>query len=112
MAKRKSPGKRVTQPEAETKPNPESNKELREREAIGEREKLLDELTPPPDREALLDELAPLLRSGGRHQAAQGKSDETRRLVLYSGEPFNLETSTVDPASSCPQVRAICVARV
>ena len=44
MAKRKSPGKRVTQPEAETKPNPESDKELREREAIAEREKLLDEL--------------------------------------------------------------------
>jgi hypothetical protein len=58
MAKRKSPGKRVTRPEAETKPNSESDKELREREAIGERQKLLDGLTPPPDREALLDELA------------------------------------------------------
>ena len=58
MAKRKSPGKRVTQPEAETKPIPESDKELREREAIAERQKLLDELTPAPDREALLDELA------------------------------------------------------
>jgi hypothetical protein len=58
MAKRKSSGKRVPRPEAGTKPNPESEKELREREAIAEREKLLDELTPPPDREALLDELA------------------------------------------------------
>jgi hypothetical protein len=58
MAKRKSPGKRVPRPEGETKPNPESEQELGEREAIAEREKLLDGLTPPPDREALLDELA------------------------------------------------------
>jgi hypothetical protein len=66
MAKRKSPGKRVRRPEAETKPNPESEKELREREAIAEREKLLDGLTPPPDREALLEDVnagrKPLIR--------------------------------------------------
>jgi hypothetical protein len=44
MAKRKSTGKRVARPEAETKPNQESDEELRERESIAEREKLLDEL--------------------------------------------------------------------
>ena len=44
MAKRKSSGKRVLRPEAEIKTNPESEKELKEREAIAEREKLLDEL--------------------------------------------------------------------
>ena len=44
MAKKKSSNKRVPQPEAEINPNPESEKELREREAIAEREKLLDEL--------------------------------------------------------------------
>jgi hypothetical protein len=44
MAKRKSSGKRVPRSEAEIKPNQESEKELREREAIAERENLLDEL--------------------------------------------------------------------
>jgi hypothetical protein len=44
MAKRKSSGKRVPRSEAEIKLNQESEKELREREAIAEREKLLDEL--------------------------------------------------------------------
>jgi hypothetical protein len=44
MATRKSSGKRVPGPEAEIKPNPESEKEMMEREAIAEREKLLDEL--------------------------------------------------------------------
>lgn len=44
MAKRKSSNKRVPQPEAENIPNPESETEIREREAIAEREKLLDEL--------------------------------------------------------------------
>jgi hypothetical protein len=44
MAKRKSSSKRMPQSEAEIKPNPESEKEMREREAIAEREKLLDEL--------------------------------------------------------------------
>jgi hypothetical protein len=34
----------VPRPGAEIKPNPESEKELSEREAIAEREKLLDEL--------------------------------------------------------------------
>ena len=58
MANRKSPAKRVPRPEAETKPNPESQIELRERKAIAEREKLFIGLTPPPDREELLDELA------------------------------------------------------
>jgi hypothetical protein len=51
MAKRKSTGERVPRPEAEAKPNPESEKELGEPEAIAERQKLLDELTPAPDRE-------------------------------------------------------------
>jgi hypothetical protein len=44
MAKRKSSSKRMPQSEAEIKPNPESEKEMREQEAIAEREKLLDEL--------------------------------------------------------------------
>jgi hypothetical protein len=44
MAKRKSSGKRVPRSEAEIKPNQESEKDLREREAIAERENLLDEL--------------------------------------------------------------------
>jgi hypothetical protein len=44
MAKRKSSSERVPRPGAEIKPNPESEKELSEREAIAEREKLLDEL--------------------------------------------------------------------
>jgi hypothetical protein len=77
MAKRKSSSERVPRPGAEIKPNPESEKELSEREAIAEREKLLDELA--------------LLRSGGSHQASQGTKDETRKLVFHSGEPFNLE---------------------
>jgi hypothetical protein len=44
MTTRKSSGKRMPPLEAEIKPNPESEKVLREREAIAEREKLLDEL--------------------------------------------------------------------
>jgi hypothetical protein len=44
MATRKSSGKRVPRPEVEIKPNPESEKGLKERQAIAEREKLLDEL--------------------------------------------------------------------
>ena len=44
MAKRKSSSNRVLRPEAATKPTPESEQELRAREAIAEREKLLDEL--------------------------------------------------------------------
>ena len=44
MAKRKSSGKRVLRPEAEMKTNPESEKELKEREAIAEREKLKNEV--------------------------------------------------------------------
>jgi len=44
MAKRKSSSKRVPPPEAEVKPSPESEREMREREAIAERENLLDEL--------------------------------------------------------------------
>jgi hypothetical protein len=43
MAKEKSSNKRVSQPQAEINPNPEPEKELREREAIAQREKLLDE---------------------------------------------------------------------
>ena len=44
MSKRRSSSKPVLQPEAEIKSNPESQQELREQEAIAEREKLLDEL--------------------------------------------------------------------
>jgi hypothetical protein len=44
MAKRKSSTKRAPRPEAEIKPSQESEKEMRDREAIAEREKLLDEL--------------------------------------------------------------------
>jgi hypothetical protein len=44
MAKRKSSSERVPRPGAEIKPSSESEKELSEREAIAEREKLLDEL--------------------------------------------------------------------
>jgi hypothetical protein len=58
MAKRRSPGERMPRPKAKTNRKPESEKELREREAIAEREKLFNGLTPPPDRETLLDELA------------------------------------------------------
>jgi hypothetical protein len=43
MTTRKSSGKGVPAPEAENKPNPESEKVLRKRGAIAEREKLLDE---------------------------------------------------------------------
>jgi hypothetical protein len=42
MAKKESSNKRVPQPDAEINPNPESEKESRDREAIAEREKLLD----------------------------------------------------------------------
>jgi hypothetical protein len=58
MAKKRSPGERIPRPKAETNPKPESEKALREQEAIAEREKLFNGLTPPPDRETLLDELA------------------------------------------------------
>jgi hypothetical protein len=44
MSKRRSSSKRVLRPEAEIKSNPESEKQMMEREAIAEREKLLDEL--------------------------------------------------------------------
>jgi hypothetical protein len=44
MTKRKSSIKRMSQSDAEMKPSPESEKQMREREAIAEREKLLDEL--------------------------------------------------------------------
>jgi hypothetical protein len=44
MAKRKSSNKRVPRPVAEINSNPESEKERRDREAIAEREELLDEL--------------------------------------------------------------------
>jgi hypothetical protein len=58
MAKKRSPGERMPRANAETNPKPGSEKELREREAIAERQKLFNGLTPPPDRETLLDELA------------------------------------------------------
>jgi hypothetical protein len=44
MTKRRSSIKRMSQSDAEMKPSPESEKQMRAREAIAEREKLLDEL--------------------------------------------------------------------